>query len=140
MATPAAEVDGEPPDVCPSCGLRYIEDPVTGFCEPCAGERAAESYLAAEAGAIAERRSAWVDRTAYRRHWRERQNRKRLLERVRPREPAPPHADPFVMAQEALMHLAKLRGAARRSGALMPHLEAAEELIRQLAWGPTSGR
>lgn len=141
VATPAAELDGELTTVCPSCGVRDVEDARTGFCARCAGERAAESYLAAESEAIATRREAWANISARARDLlrpsdRERQRRHRMLERIRPREPAPPHADPFQVAEEALFHLGRLHATVRHHPTLAPDLEAAEELIRQLAWGP----
>lgn len=131
-------------DLCPRCGLRPQEDDRTGFCEDCATEHAVERYVARDAGEIARRREAWRERSlAEEVHAsapvnRERQRRHRLLERVRPREPAHAGADPYELAREALVHLARLRaGLPPNSRAVfLVELEAVEELVRRLAWGP----
>jgi len=137
---------GPASELCPSCAARPIEDPRTGFCARCAGERRVEEYLFAEAAAIAARRRAWRSRTREARSpeiareldravQTERQRRHRLLERTRPREPAPRHTDPLRLADEALRQLRRMRGSARTPFE-RERIEAVAELIRQLAWGP----
>ena len=65
-----------------------------------------------------------------------RQREHRLRERIQPKTPLAPNADPWIVADEALdcleeirPYLAQLRGPTDR-------LDQAMELIRQLAWGP----
>jgi hypothetical protein len=65
-----------------------------------------------------------------------RQREHRLRERIQPKHPLAPNADPWIVADEALdcleeirPYLAQLRGPTDR-------LDQAIELIKQLAWGP----
>lgn len=134
--------DVEPVELCPRCATR--DQGAEGFCTPCLEEHVAEQYVARDAAEIAERREAWRLRSisyqgtpsAGTAQQRERQRRHRLLEGVRPRELPHAGADPYELARQALMHLAQLRLAVREHHALLPDLAAAEELVRQLAWGP----
>jgi hypothetical protein len=132
-------------DLCPRCAVREIVDAPTGFCEPCATDRHLEAYRDRDAREIPERRDEWRHRTKDGRETRtpantrivqrERQRRHRLLEAMRPREPADGWRDPFELGREALAHLARLRHP-RISSEALAHVLAAEELVRQLAWGP----
>jgi hypothetical protein len=73
---------------------------------------------------------------------RERQRRHRLLAAVRPREPSPAWADPLELAREGLNCMRSVRQSYRQAGLerLLPTIERAEEIMRQLAWGPTPVR
>jgi hypothetical protein len=67
-----------------------------------------------------------------------RQREHRLRERVRPREPVSSNADPWLIADEALDAVDRLR----KPGLYGPRRSAVEdcelvaELIRRLCWGP----
>lgn len=136
-------------ELCPRCGVRWQEDEASGFCGECADEAVVDRYHEREAQAIARRRDAWAARTESARRSpassrpanRERQRRHRLIEAVRPRDPAPDWTDPFVLAREALHALAQARSAlgvgasgSRDGGREL--LAQVEEIVRQLAWGP----
>lgn len=129
-------------DLCTRCAAR--EAGSSGFCETCLQEHCAEEYASRDASEIAERRASWRARAIHYEgspsdaalNARERQRRHRLLEAVRPREGAPPGTDPYELAREALFHLSRLRTVVRSHERLLPDLAAAEELVRELAWGP----
>jgi hypothetical protein len=70
-------------------------------------------------------------------HATERQRFHRLRERLRPKEPPAADSDPWEIANEALLLLAAIRPSIRNAQALAK-LEQAEELVKQLAWGPES--
>ncbi len=122
----------------------------SGFCDPCYAEHGVERFTARDAAAITERRdrwASWTDRSELKvpdtpHLLRERQRRSRLLRRVRPKEPPPPGADPFELAQAALTLLhTRIRPSVVRAqpGSASPGviaLQEIEEIIRQLAWGP----
>jgi hypothetical protein len=101
----------EPPLLCPMCVARDVpEDSRTGFCERCDSTRAKERYQAKRAAEAAERRKSWSARTDQQRGWdTERQRLHRLRERIRPREPVDPDADPWEIGNQALMLAEGLR-------------------------------
>lgn len=68
-------------------------------------------------------------------HATERQRFHRLRERIRPMEPPAPDSDPWEIANDALLLLSAVR-LSISSPAALAKLEQAEELLRQLAWGP----
>jgi hypothetical protein len=63
-----------------------------------------------------------------------RQRKHRLYASIRPKEPAPEWSDPWELAAEALAHMRKARAGVGATGAGRAHLDAAGELVRQLAW------
>jgi hypothetical protein len=70
-----------------------------------------------------------------------RQREHRLRVRVRPKLPVASNADPWLVADEALDALDRLRQAwsrphRRRDRAVVEDFELAAELLRRLAWGP----
>jgi hypothetical protein len=69
----------------------------------------------------------------------ERQREHRLRERVRPTEPPEPNADPWLIADEALDAVDRLRKpsfAGDRGISRDEDFELVAELIRKLCWGP----
>src|SRR6266542_2621198 len=68
-----------------------------------------------------------------------RQREHRLRERVRPKMPVDAHADPWIVADEGLDALDRIRPLLRRSGQAWEELEVAAERLRRLAWGPSPG-
>lgn len=123
--------------LCPACGRAPQTDERTGWCEACALRRRLERYNERTRREATERHDAWAARALEaRRAWdAERQHRHRLLERVRPRRPAPRGLDPLEIADAALHALEALRPAAARSES-HELLEEVAEALRQLAWGP----
>ena len=87
---------------------------------------------------VEARRDGWRSRTQSAAAQRERQRRHRLREKVQPREPARPHADPWELGAECLDHLQRVRAAIGANVSARHHLDAAQELVRQLAHGPLS--
>jgi hypothetical protein len=69
-------------------------------------------------------------------HATERQRTHRLRDRLRPQTPCAPDADPWEIANDILLSLAKVRAGITNTDLLL-ELEAAEEGVRQLAWGPS---
>jgi hypothetical protein len=65
-----------------------------------------------------------------------RQREHRLRERVRPKLPVDAQADPWIVADEGLHALDRIRPLLRRSGQAWEELEVAAERLRRLAWGP----
>jgi hypothetical protein len=108
--------------LCPACGARPQETR-EGWCRVCGLKQIVEVY---------ERRTQAM--VASDDHAAARQRRHRLVEALRPREPAET-TEPALLAEWALGHLAQLRPAAKTAQS-EGHLSAAEELVRRLAWGP----
>jgi hypothetical protein len=107
--------------------MRAATVEATGFCEPCTGAELAERYRERERIESEARTRAWGE-------WdRERQRNHRLMERLRPTEPASPEIDPLELGKEALHLLDRmhLQGAYQ-----LAVREQVGELVRQLAWGP----
>lgn len=125
-------------DLCPACATRPQEDPETGWCRACTERRKVETYMERKDRAARARSDAW--RTWTRAAWQARQRNHRLMDRLRPRRPAPPGADPLELAARVLEVLEELRGvAALSSAAVHLDLEEAADLVRALAWGPEPG-
>jgi hypothetical protein len=127
----------ESTSLCPSCARRAIDTP-SGLCAPCVVARATELYAERDRSAVQVRWFAWSERTSQPDVdlVRLRQQRHRLRETVRPREPAPADVDPWVLADQAVRALGRVRSALPRTSARVEDLEQAIELVRRLAWGP----
>jgi hypothetical protein len=65
-----------------------------------------------------------------------RQREHRLRERMRPKHPLAANADPWLVADEALDCLDRIRPLLAVGGVARGDLELAAELVRRLAWGP----
>jgi hypothetical protein len=70
-----------------------------------------------------------------------RQREHRLMVRVRPKMPVEPNADPWLVADEALDALDRVRldfgrPHHRRRGKAVEDLDLVSELVRRLCWGP----
>jgi len=65
-----------------------------------------------------------------------RQREHRLRERIQPKTPLAPNADPWIVADEALDCLEEIRPFLTQLRGPTDRLDQAMELIRQLAWGP----
>jgi len=65
-----------------------------------------------------------------------RQREHRLRERIRPKVPVASNADPWVIADQALDALDRIRPLHRNQGRALEDLDEAAELLRRLAWGP----
>jgi len=130
--------DPAPVATCPACGRNPIEDDETGWCSQCSDNHAVESYWAKDAPVIQARRDSWRSRSQSAAAQRERQRRHRLREKVQPREPARPNADPWELGAECLDHLQRVRAAIGANVGARHHLDEAQELVRQLAHGPLS--
>lgn len=127
--------------LCPACVARPQAPEGTrghskGLCETCAIEAADANAAERDHHDAQARIDEWAARTAavQRAAWARRQDRSRLLRRVRPREPVPAHLDPLIIAEEALELLTTLN-------ALLPpesrrRLDTIAERVRWLAWGP----
>jgi CubicO group peptidase (beta-lactamase class C family) len=66
---------------------------------------------------------------------RERQRKHRLYAAVEPRERPDANTDPWQLAFDGLQHLSKIRNFAIKAANVQKHLEAVQEIIRQLAVG-----
>jgi hypothetical protein len=123
--------------LCPSCTRREIDTP-SGLCAPCVVERIAANYAAADHQAVSARLVAWSSRTTRPdvEVVKRRQQRSRLRRIVQPYEPAPADVDPWLLAEQAVKALARVRSALPRTSSRVEDLERAVELVRQLAWGP----
>ena len=129
--------------LCPGCTYRSQGE--SGLCGPCEAKDLLRRRLDKEAVQITGRRDAWRIRTgtsaasaasAIPEVAAERQRKHRMLERIKPREPVDDLADPWELANVALLHLAHLKPASARNPRLADALDAVEEAIRRLAWGP----
>ena len=118
--------------LCPSCAVREV-DTVSGWCSVCVVQRVAANYAATDRRAINARRLSWEERTTQPdvEVVRLRQQRHRLRELVRPREPAA-SPDPWLIAANAIHELHAFRWNAQAQ----EHLEVVAEALRRLAWGP----
>jgi ParB-like chromosome segregation protein Spo0J len=67
-----------------------------------------------------------------------RQREHRLRERIQPKHPLAPNADPWIVADEALDCLEEIRPFLAQLRGPTDRLDQAIELIKQLAWGPES--
>ena len=121
-------------DLCPACVMR--EQGPSGFCEACEADRARQRRMMREAREVQRRRDAWSAHAAAAKATdAQRQARLRLAAMVRPRQAAPAHSDPWVLAHDALLALRSVRIALVGDSQAREQLAAAEELVRQLAWG-----
>jgi hypothetical protein len=118
--------------LCLRCGRHDISDARTGFCGACASEALLERSNERHAAAARERRDRWhreLKRAEY--------LNKRVWAALRPRERPSPHVAPGELAADAIEHLNRVRQVLGKSDtAAREHLEAASELVRQLAVGP----
>lgn len=121
-------------DICPACGIREVNTP-SGFCSVCVVERAAESYAVEDRNRVAQRTAAWAETRAGDRYSLLRRQRKRMVEQLRPRQPATTF-DPWTIALEALSNLNHMRG---RETVTRASIDEVAEAIRRLAWGPDDG-
>jgi hypothetical protein len=126
----------EPSPLCPSCARRE-QSTAVGLCDVCTVERVAANYAAQDGSSAQVRTIAWAERTAHEtrpdaRSATLRQQRSRLLRRMRPREPMP-GVDPLVIGAEALALLARMRHALQR---LPEERRRLEEIVRRLSCGP----
>jgi hypothetical protein len=123
--------------LCPSCTRREIDTP-SGLCAPCVVARTAELYAERDRSAVKVRWFAGSERTTQPDVdlVRLRPQRHRLRETVRPREPAPADVDPWLLAEQAVRALGRVRSALPRTSNRVHDLEQAIELVRRLAWGP----
>jgi len=145
-------------EVCPRCGKREIEPNAReGWCSACIIEDRTERYAEEDRRRAEDRRHRWGDRTLLgeeERHALERlgeqpetrpdamwaalrQQRHRLREVVRPKEPVPPEAEPWAISAGALQLLAaSVKPALKSNTRARAALEEACERIRWLSWGP----
>jgi hypothetical protein len=65
-----------------------------------------------------------------------RQREHRLRERIQPKHPLAPNADPWIVADEALDCLEEIRPFLAQLRGPTDRLDQAMELIKRLAWGP----
>jgi hypothetical protein len=110
-----------------------------GLCSPCVVERVAANYAPVDRRAVSIRVESWSTRTTrpdVDLAQRLRQQRSRLRRIVQPHEPAPVDVDPWVLADQAVRALGRVRSALPRTSARVEDLEQAIELVRRLAWGP----
>jgi hypothetical protein len=123
--------------LCPSCTRREIDTP-SELCAPCVVERVAANYALSDRQAVSIRVRLWSERTTQTDESvvRLRQQRHRLTTLVRPREPAPAGVDPWLLAEQAVRALGRVRSALPPSSSRVDDLELAAEVIRRLAWGP----
>jgi hypothetical protein len=127
--------------VCPPCGYGSAEGTLSGFCSTCDGKLAVERYEREDAAVAEVRHSSWRARTKNPSESREaaaaRQRRHRLLLDVAPSEPVPARgADPWLLGQEAVQLVRKVRSITRDRPRGTEHLDRLEVLIRWLATGP----
>ncbi len=124
-------------DLCPGCGYRQVDDPVSGFCIQYRERRTVEIYQEKQSKVARRRSNMWAERTAPSREWdAERQRAHRLLRDTRPRQPASPFADPLEIASEALDRCTRVRQALKSNIQARAALDEVEEALRRLAWGP----
>jgi hypothetical protein len=123
--------------LCPSCTRREIDTP-SGLCTPCVVERVRENYAERDRSAVQLRLVAWSERTTRPdvEVVKLRQQRSRLRRIVQPHEPAPADVDPWLLAEQAVRALARVRSALPRTSSRVEDLEQAIELVRRLAWEP----
>ncbi len=96
-------------------------------------------YEAQESDAIARRKAAWRKRTspsASKEAATARQRKHRLLEALKTDKPAPPDADPYELAREAIIALNLLRAGVVHNENLTMKIELVAERVRWLAIGP----
>ncbi len=65
-----------------------------------------------------------------------RQREHRLRERIRPKLPVLPNADPWVVCDEGLDAIDRIRFLVHPQGQVLEELDLAAERLRRLAWGP----
>jgi hypothetical protein len=123
-------------ELCPRCGKEEINDEATGWGANCATEHLVEQYMARESEAADERHRKWKSRSDSPEALRWRQRKHRLHVAVQPKERPSSYVDPWELGFEGLKHLAKIRRAVLRATNGQEHLEAVQEIIRQLAVGP----
>jgi hypothetical protein len=104
----------------------------------CVVARTAELNAKRDSSAVQVRWIAWSERTTQPdvEVVKLRQQRSRLRRIVQPHEPAPADVDPWLLAEQAVRALARVRSALPRTSSRVEDLEEAIELVRRLAWGP----
>ena len=117
-------------------GLREGLPGRIGLCPGCHSERLLQNYLEKDGEEIVERRHRWKDWSQTPEHLRERQRRHWLLTKTKPREPANPRSDPLEIVFDWLELLGTVRLGLRSNVRAREHLDEAEELVKQLGWGP----
>jgi uncharacterized Zn finger protein (UPF0148 family) len=126
--------------VCPACGFGTVsEESLSGFCAQCDEKRHVAEYQDKHAVAIETRKTAWRNRTppsTSKAAATARQRRHRLLVALTPTEPPPANADPWELANEAIIALNLLRSGVAHSEVLTMKLELVAERVRWLAIGP----
>jgi hypothetical protein len=124
--------------LCPSCARREIDTP-SGLCAPCVVARTAELYAERDRSAVQVRWISWTERTTRPdvEVVKLRQQRSRLRRIVQPHEPAPADVDPWLLAEQAVRALARVRSALPRTSARVEDLEQAIELY---GWPQTFSR
>ena len=97
-----------------------------------------ENYAERDRSAVQLRLVAWSERTTRPDVGvvKLRQQRSRLRRIVQPHEPAPADADPWLLAEQAVRALGRVRSALPRTSSRVADLEQAVEIVRRLAWGP----
>jgi hypothetical protein len=78
----------------------------------------------------------WTARTTPTAAWALLRQQRKRLDALKPKAPAPAGADPLELAREALALLASVRQSVGTSSRALTRVEAVEELVKKLAWGP----
>lgn len=121
--------------LCPGCSYR-LQEPESGLCKHCEGERVRSAYIERELAEVSGRRRVWSTwASSSRENLRDRQRRHRLKDRIRPRRAPPRQADPLVLGAEAIASLVKVKRVVA-SAEMREQIEEAIERIRWLASGP----
>jgi uncharacterized Zn finger protein (UPF0148 family) len=126
--------------VCLACGYGNADGTLSGFCSTCDAKLAVERYEREDGAAVEVRRSSWRARTKNPSESRQaaaaRQRRHRLQVDVAPNEPVPPGADPWILGQEAVQLVRRVRSITRDRPRGRDLLDRIEVLIKWLATGP----
>jgi hypothetical protein len=126
-------------ELCPACAVREV--PIgnrvrTGFCDVCATQHSIEIYVAEDKRRAEDRNTRWRTAQSREAYAKLRQQRKRF-EAFRPATPAPRDVDPAALAVEAIKLLRRgVRPALKSNAQAHAYMDAAEELVKQLGWGP----
>jgi hypothetical protein len=123
---------------CPACAREPQSlTSSLGLCDACTVAKIAENYSQADRNRVAASIASWHKRTAATRADARsatlRQQRSRLLRRMRPTAPVPPGVDPLALGAEAIEIVIRMRNALQRFPEERRRLE---EIVRRLAWGP----
>jgi len=107
-------------------------------CVQCRQRRTIALYEDEQLEATRKRSNIWARRTDEARQWDvARQRAHRLARDAKPRRPASPNADPWEICQEAVERCRRVRQALGANFNAREHLDEIEEVLRQLAWGPS---